>query len=57
MWLLKHYNMDVDLADLHIQDKIMMPVIQETTTGEPGTVTNDTASEEDPPEPSANDPA
>jgi membrane-bound lytic murein transglycosylase D len=57
MWLLKHYNMDVDLADLHIQDKIMIPVILDTTTGEPGTVTNDTNPEEDTGEPSGDDPA
>jgi len=57
MWLLKHYNMDVDLADLHIQDKIMMPVIQETAIGEPGTVTEDPAPEEDTNGPPENQPA
>ena len=57
MWLLKHYNMDVDLANLHIQDKIMMPVIQETTAGEPGTVTDETDSEEDATGSSGNGPA
>ena len=57
MWLLKHYNMDVDLANLHIQDKIMMPVIQETTAGEPGTVTDETDPEEDATGSSGNGPA
>jgi membrane-bound lytic murein transglycosylase D len=57
MWLLKHYNMDVDLADLHIQDKIMMPVIQETTAGEPGTVTNEADPDEEAAGSSGNDPA
>ncbi len=56
MWLLKHYNMDVDLADLHIQDKIMIPVIQETAAGEPGTVTNEAGPEEDAAGSSGNDP-
>ena len=55
MWLLKHYNMDVDLANLHIQDKIMMPLIQETTAGEPGTVTSETDPDEDPAGSSGND--
>lgn len=57
MWLLKHYNMDEDLAGLRIQQKLMMPVIQETTAGEPGTVTNDPALEEEPSGSSENDPA
>jgi membrane-bound lytic murein transglycosylase D len=41
MWLLKHYNMDVDLAALRIQQKLMIPVIEQTTADDPGTVTND----------------
>ena len=57
MWLLKHYNMDVDLADLGIQQKLMMPVIQETTAGEPGTVTNGLAPDEEPAGSPENDPA
>jgi len=46
MWLLKHYNMDVDLAALQIQQKVMIPVIQETAAGEPGTVSDETDLEE-----------
>jgi membrane-bound lytic murein transglycosylase D len=56
MWLLKHYNMDVDLADLHIHQKLMIPAIQETAAGDPGTVSNDTASETDPSELPEDDP-
>ncbi|MCB2166981.1 MAG: transglycosylase SLT domain-containing protein [Deltaproteobacteria bacterium] len=56
MWLLKHYNMDVDLADLHINQKLMIPAIQETAAGDPGTVSNDTASETGPSELSEDDP-
>lgn len=41
MWLLKHYNMDADLAALRIQQKLMIPVIEQTTADDPGTVTND----------------
>ena len=40
MWLLKHYNMEVDLAALRIQQKLMIPVIDQTTADDPGTVTN-----------------
>jgi membrane-bound lytic murein transglycosylase D len=56
MWLLKHYNMDVDLADLHINQKLMIPAIQETAAGDPGTVSNDTASETGPSELPEDDP-
>jgi membrane-bound lytic murein transglycosylase D len=56
MWLLKHYNMDVDLAALRIHQKLMIPAIQETTAGDPGTVLNDTASETDPSELPEDDP-
>jgi membrane-bound lytic murein transglycosylase D len=56
MWLLKHYNMDVDLADLHIHQKLMIPAIQETAAGDPGTVSNDTASGTDPSELAEDDP-
>ena len=56
MWLLKHYNMDVDLADLHIHQKLMIPAIQETAAGDPGTVSNDTAPETDPSELPEDDP-
>jgi membrane-bound lytic murein transglycosylase D len=56
MWLLKHYNMDVDLADLHIHQKLMIPAIQETAAGDPGTVSNDTAPETDPSEVPEDDP-
>jgi peptidoglycan lytic transglycosylase D len=43
MWLLKHYNMDVDLAALRIQQKLMIPVIEKTAAGDPGTVSDDEA--------------
>jgi len=56
MWLLKHYNMDVDLADLHIHQKLMIPAIQETAAGDPGTVSNDTAPETVPSELPEDDP-
>ena len=56
MWLLKHYNMDVALADLRINQKLMIPAIQETAAGDPGTVSNDTASETDPSELPEEDP-
>jgi len=55
MWLLKHYNMDVDLADLHIHQKLMIPAIQETAAGDPGTVSNDGAPETAPSELSEDD--
>ena len=45
MWLLKHYNLDVDLAALRINQKLMIPVIEKTDAGDPGTVTNDEAPE------------
>jgi len=45
MWLLKHYNMDVDLAALQIQQKLMIPAVEKTAAGDPGTVTEDSASE------------
>lgn len=45
MWLLKHYNMDVDLAALQIQQKLMIPAVEKTAAGDPGTVTEDGASE------------
>ena len=56
MWLLKHYNMDVDLADLHIHQKLMIPAIQDTAAGDPGTVSNDAAPETDPSELPEDDP-
>ena len=46
MWLLKHYNMDVDLAALQIQQKLMIPAVEKTAAGDPGTVTEDGASED-----------
>jgi LysM repeat protein len=45
MWLLKHYNLDVDLAALRINQKLMIPVIEKTDAGDPGTVTDDEAPE------------
>jgi membrane-bound lytic murein transglycosylase D len=57
MWLLKHYNMDTDLAALHIHQKLMIPIIPETTAGDPGAVTNDTAHEEEIAEPTADVPS
>jgi len=57
MWLLKHYNMDTDLAALHIHQKLMIPIIPETTAGDPGAVTNDTAHEEEIAEPTADAPS
>ena len=42
LWLLKHYNADVDLADLHVRQKLMIPVIEKTDAGDPATVAPDT---------------
>ena len=39
MWLLKHYNMEAELAALQVRQKLMVPVIAESAAGEPGTVT------------------
>ncbi len=41
MWLLKHYNMDADLAALQVQQTLRIPVIAATASGEPGTVTSE----------------
>ncbi len=41
MWLLKHYNMEADLAALQIRQKLMIPLIEKTDAGDPGAVTND----------------
>jgi membrane-bound lytic murein transglycosylase D len=41
MWLLKHYNLDVDLAALRIQQKLMIPAIEKTEAGDPGAVSNE----------------
>ena len=41
LWLLKHYNADVDLADLRIRQKLMIPMIEKTDAGDPATVAPD----------------
>lgn len=41
MWLLKHYNMEADLAALQIHQKLMIPLIEKTDAGDPGAVAND----------------
>ncbi len=46
LWLLKHYNADVDLADLRIRQKVMIPLIEKTDAGDPATVAPDTPEEE-----------
>lgn len=45
LWLLKHYNTEVDLAALRVRQELMVPVIAETSAGQPGTVTDDDAGE------------
>jgi hypothetical protein len=45
MWLLKHYNADIDLADLRARQKLMIPVIEKTDAGDPGTVAADAVAE------------
>ncbi len=42
LWLLKHYNADVDLADLRVRQKLMIPLIEKTDAGDPATVAPDT---------------
>ena len=46
LWLLKHYNADVDLADLRIRQKVMIPLIEKTDAGDPATVAPDMPEEE-----------
>jgi membrane-bound lytic murein transglycosylase D len=41
LWLLKHYNSEVDLADLRVQQKLVIPMIEETAGGDPATVAPD----------------
>ncbi len=45
MWLLKHYNADIDLANLQFRQKLMIPVIEKTDAGDPGTVAADPVAE------------
>ncbi|MBL0715934.1 MAG: transglycosylase SLT domain-containing protein [Desulfosarcina sp.] len=45
LWLLKHYNAEIDLADLRIRQKLIIPVIEKTDAGDPGTVTPDDVAE------------
>ena len=45
MWLLKHYNADIDLANLQFRQKLMIPVIEKTDAGDPGTVAADAVAE------------
>ena len=51
MWLLKHYNVDTDLAALHVRQTLRVPVIADTAAGEPGTVTSETGFADDGPLP------
>ena len=37
MWLLKHYNPQIDLADLRSNQNLMIPTIEKATGDEPGT--------------------
>ena len=46
LWLLKHYNADVDLADLRARQKLMIPMVEKTDAGDPATVAPDAPSEE-----------
>jgi membrane-bound lytic murein transglycosylase D len=39
LWLIKHYNLEADLAALRVEQKLMVPVVAETAAGDPGTVT------------------
>jgi membrane-bound lytic murein transglycosylase D len=41
LWLLKHYNTEVDLADLRVRQKLIIPLLEKTDAGDPGTVTPD----------------
>ncbi len=44
LWLLKHYNAEVDLADLRVRQKLMIPVIEKTDAGDsPSAVPEDRA--------------
>jgi len=45
MWLLKHYNMEADLAALQIHQKLMIPLIEKTDAGDPGAVASEEAAE------------
>ncbi len=39
LWLLKHYNSEVDLADLRYRQKLMIPMLEKSEAGDPATVT------------------
>ena len=45
MWLLKHYNAEIDFANLRARQKLMIPVIEKTEAGDPGVVTADAVDE------------
>ena len=38
LWLLKHYNSEVDLADLRYRQKLMIPMLEKSDAGDPATV-------------------